>query len=402
MSELIHPTTDELQDEDIYDLLTGTLRYSWEHDYVGYDYFDGMSSRLLRETPVDNKWLNILVQEGIKRSPVNVRPLLLVEQRRSFKGTALFVMANERLFRFSGDERYRDEAIRLAEWLTENTSEGYVGFCGGHRHAMQMLREKRPPNTPNVVPTSYATKALLSVGEHDPKFGETAAEATDFLYDELEYREIGDAAKIKYQPLESGDYYTLNGGALGARLLIDLYGRFDDDELRRRSTKLLDYVVERQTSLGGWYYREPPSASHLSMDNHHNGFIIESMLRYHEVTGTERYADELAAAMEFYRNRLFEADGAPNWDENSKFPKDIHAATQGIIVFSMAGEFEFARAIIDWVLENLYAGDGQFYYQKRRFYTKRFTLMRWCQAWMAYALSTYLTERLARRTEVPT
>ncbi|KZN22516.1 antibiotic ABC transporter permease [Haladaptatus sp. R4] len=402
MSELIYTTTGELGDEVIYDLLGETLRYSWEHDYVGYDYFDGMSSRLLRETPVDNKWLNILVQEGIKRSPVNVRPLLLVEQRRSFKGTALFVLANERLFRFSGDERYREEAIRLAEWLTENTSEGYAGFCGGHRHAMQMLREKRPPNTPNVVPTSYATKALLSMGEYDPKFGETAAEATDFLYDELEYREIGDAAKIKYQPLESGDYYTLNGGALGARLLIDLYGRFDDDELRRRSSKLLDYVVERQTSLGGWYYREPPSASHLSMDNHHNGFIIEAMLRYHEVTGTERYADELAAALEFYRNRLFEADGAPNWDENSKFPKDIHAATQGIIVFSMAGEFEFARAIIDWVLENLYAGDGQFYYQKRRFYTKRFTLMRWCQAWMAYALSTYLTERLARRTEVPT
>jgi len=31
-----------------------------------------------------------------------------------------------------------------------------------------------------------------------------------------------------------------------------------------------------------------------------------------------------------------------------------------------------------------------FYYQKNKFYTKRFTLMRWCQAWMAYAMSEYL------------
>ncbi|WP_266080483.1 antibiotic ABC transporter permease [Haladaptatus caseinilyticus] len=385
----------ELQYEDIYGLLKRTLHYSREHDYVGYDYFDGMSSRVLTSIPVDNKWLNILVQEGIKRAPINVRPLLLVEKRRNFKGTALFAMANRRMFHLSTDESYRDDAVRLARWLTNNTSDGYAGFCGGHRHAMQMLRERRPPNTPNIVPTSYATKALLAVSEFDPTFAHTAAEATEFLYEELEYREIEDAAKIKYQPLENGQYYTLNGGALGARLLIDLYSKFGTDELRRRSTKILDYVAERQTDLGGWYYRDPPSSSHLSMDNHHNGFIIESFLRHRNVTESDRYAEQLSTALEFYRNELFEADGAPNWDENEAYPKDIHAATQGIIVFSMVGDFAFARSIIEWVVDNLYAGSGQFYYQKRKHYTKRFTLMRWCQAWMAYALSTYLTERLA-------
>jgi hypothetical protein len=36
-------------------------------------------------------------------------------------------------------------------------------------------------------------------------------------------------------------------------------------------------------------------------------------------------------------------------------------------------------------------GDGRFYYRKGRYYTKRITLMRWCQAWMAYALAVWLT-----------
>jgi hypothetical protein len=127
------------------------------------------------------------------------------------------------------------------------------------------------------------------------------------------------------------------------------------------------------------------------MDSHHNGFIIEAYLRYHEATGHQRYAETVETALDFYRHRLFEADGAPNFDESSRYPRDIHAATQGIIVFALAGEAAFARRIIDWTLATLYAGQGQFYYQKRRLYTKEFTLMRWCQAWMAYALAEYLT-----------
>jgi hypothetical protein len=59
-------------------------------------------------------------------------------------------------------------------------------------------------------------------------------------------------------------------------------------------------------------------------------------------------------------------------------------------VFTEAGNLEFARRIIDWSLEHLYAGDGRFYFREYRHYTKRITLMRWCQAWMAYALSRYL------------
>jgi len=121
------------------------------------------------------------------------------------------------------------------------------------------------------------------------------------------------------------------------------------------------------------------------MDSHHNGFILESFLRHRDVTGSDRYAETLERGMAFYRETLFEESGAPNWDESSSYPRDIHAAAQGIVLFSAAGETRFASRIIDWTLSELYAGDGRFYYQKRRFYTKRFTLMRWCQAWMAFA-----------------
>jgi hypothetical protein len=136
------------------------------------------------------------------------------------------------------------------------------------------------------------------------------------------------------------------------------------------------------------------------MDNHHNGFVVGSYLRYRNVVGDGRYDETLADGLEFFREELFEPSGAPNWDESSSYPRDIHAAATGIEVFTLAGELGFARRIIDWTLDNLYVGDGRFYYRKHRLYTVRTTLMRWCQAWMAYALATYLRAQARTETEM--
>ena len=53
---------------------------------------------------------------------------------------------------------------------------------------------------------------------------------------------------------------------------------------------------------------------------------------------------------------------------------------------------ELADQIVDWALTNMYHSEGRFYYQKTRLFTKRFTLLRWCNGWMARALAYSLRE----------
>ena len=142
---------------------------------------------------------------------------------------------------------------------------------------------------------------------------------------------------------------------------LDLYDRFGDETLLDRARRILDYLATVQFDNGGWKYREPADSSHLSMDNHHNGFVVETFLRYGEVVDPDRYRATLDRAL----------------------------------AFSYAGEHAFAERILEWALSNLYAGDGRFYYRRQRFYTKHITLMRWCQAWMAYAVSEFLRTRPA-------
>jgi hypothetical protein len=386
-----------------HDLARRVLAYASDRDYTGWDYADGMSSRILGAIPVDNRWLNLAFQEGIKRSPINLRRLFLVEQRRSFTGAGLFALAHHALETGPIEDRTVDHAgavVSLAEWLVENRCRGYAGFCGGHRHQNQHWDHKTYPSEPDVVATGYGVKGLLAAANHRPRFGEVARTATDFLFEDMNYREVEDGAKIDYYPKDTAEHYTLNAGAIAARTLLDIHERFPQNRLRRRARRLLDYVVARQTDRGGWYYRDPPSSSHLSMDTHHNGFVLECLQRHRAVTGSDRYAESLAAGVEFFRETLFEDDGAPKWDESSSHPRDVHAAAQGILVFAGEGHLAFARDIIDWTLEDLYAGDGQFYVRKGRYYTKRITLMRWCQAWMAHALSSYYLAASPERTDL--
>lgn len=370
-------------------IVAETLAYARQRNYVGYDKADGLSSKFLQVLPLDNRWINIAVQESCKRAPVNIRPLFLVPKRRNVKGASLFAAANQNLFESLGNDQYRDESHRLLEWICSVRREGYAGFCVGHRHPVQSLTSKTPANTPDIVTTSYAVQALCQSGSS--RHERIAKSAAEFVYADLNYHATETGARIKYKPTSPSNEFTLNANALGARLFVDLYELTGNDAYADSAREILQYVAAHQHSSGGWMYRDPPSASHVSMDNYHNGFIIESFLRYRAGVDQDAFTAPLERGLEFYRNELYDVTGAPHWDEASRYPRDIHAAAQGILVFTYAGDPMFARRIADWTVDTLYASDGQFYYQQRKYYTKRFTLMRWCQAWMAYSLSELIT-----------
>jgi len=407
-------------------LLGETLAYARDRDYRGPDYGDGMSSRLLDVLPVESTYCNLTVQEVIKRAPVDLRPLFRVDERRNFMGTALFVMANMTAGDLldAGDPRvagagrrsspddgsapdrgnapddgsapdgreppdYESEARTLADWLVDARIEGQAGYCGGHSHDLQTLDGVVEVGTPGIVGTAYAVKALVRAdGRFDRDYAGVVRTAADFVFEDLNYGPAeGVGATIDYKPSESDDYTTINAVALGARTLVDLFDRFPESRLQEGASELLRYVASQQTPAGGWHYRDPASASHLSMDSHHNGFVIEAFQRYRAVTGSDEFDDTLSHGLAFYRDTLFDADGAANFDETGPYPRDIHAATQGALVFAYAGETDFARRILDWALETFYVGGGRYFFRKHRFHTKRVVLMRWCVAWMAYALA---------------
>ncbi len=371
-------------------LLKDTLEWARERNYTGWDYSDGMSSSVLDAIPIEHTVINLAVQESAKRAPINLRPWLGIPRRRSFKGAGLFVQANLGAYEATGNEMYLREATRLSRWLTATCRESPFGW--GHNHDLETLDGTIPRNTPAIVSTAYIVRSLLALSAHEqlPFAAHLPDRVESLVTEHLSYEPCADGARMHYWANHPEPYYVINANALGAQMLVELASAFDRPELETLAEPVFDYVAACQTDRGGWYYADPADASHLSMDNHHNGFILEAFMRYQELVGTSRYDDVLDQGLAFYERELFESDGAPRWDETKAYPRDIHAAAQGIITFTIANRSNLADRILAWTIDHLYAGNGRFWYRKDRFSTRRITLMRWAQAWMAVAIATTL------------
>jgi hypothetical protein len=67
-----------------------------------------------------------------------------------------------------------------------------------------------------------------------------------------------------------------------------------------------------------------------------------------------------------------------------------------VITFSLSQQHsskggDVAQRVLAWTIANMWdPASGWFYYQKRRWYRTKIRELRWCQAWMAWALALHI------------
>src|ERR1700679_2726152 len=136
------------------------------HDYRGYDTFDGLNARYVRPLTFNNPLLRIVLQQGVRRFPVNLRPLLGVAQKRSTKGMGFLARGFIRLHEATGDNAWADRAQMALQWLIQHQSPGYSGACWGNHFDYQSRTFYLPAGTPTVVWTSLIGQAFLDGYDH--------------------------------------------------------------------------------------------------------------------------------------------------------------------------------------------------------------------------------------------
>jgi hypothetical protein len=111
-----------------------------KHDYRGYDTFDGLSAKFIRPFTFETKLLRTVLQQGVRRFPLNVRPLLGIPRSRSTKGMSYIARGYMRLEQATGDKSWGAKARTALEWLIANQSKGYSGACWGNHFDYQSRR----------------------------------------------------------------------------------------------------------------------------------------------------------------------------------------------------------------------------------------------------------------------
>jgi len=372
------------------------VRYVEAADYAGYDPYDALNSPLLQCLGARSKWIRIAATQLVRRSPVNLRPVLGIRKEHNAKGIGLFLWGYTKLYALEKNERYLAQIDYLLTLLEQLRSPGYSGNCWGYNFDWQSRTYLRPKKTPTIVNTAFIGHALLDCFDlaGRGRAMEMAISIGDFVLRDLNRTQSEDGYCFSYTPVDRAVVHNAN--LLGASILARLSLYVDDDRLETAALSSLRYSMRHQQNDGSWYYAN--TAKQKWVDSFHTGFNLQAIRYIREAGLADEYQSAYQRGVRYYAENFFLDDGTPKYYHDRVFPIDIHAPAQAVCFFSREGEHygQLTDSIVRWMLDHLYSGDGLFYFRKTTFGVNRIPYMRWSQAWAFRALIEYLYSRSER------
>ena len=191
-----------------------------------------------------------------------------------------------------------------------------------------------------------------------------------------------------------------NANLLGAALFCRIHRLTGRQDLVEPALRLARASAQQQREDGSWPYGELPKQAWV--DNFHTGYNLGALRSISSDLKTSEFAGHISGGYAFYRGHFFRADGASRYFHNETYPIDIHCVAQSLITLVEFNDmddsgFEQASAVFDWAMTHMWDDRGFFYYRVLRLLTIRTPYMRWSQAWMLVALTTFLEACRERR-----
>ena len=372
-------------------------RWVERHNYTGYDPFDGLSS-FLRPLTFRSLFAERILQQTIRQSPVNLRPLLGVKPQESAIGRGYMAWGYLKLFSLTNNHEYRAKAVKCLDWLIENRSPQYEHYGWGNHFEYASRSGYLPKFEPTIVWSCLIGQAFLDAYEilGDEKYLKVTISICEWILNlPREVTDSGDC--FSYVAFEQLSIH--NSNMLGAALLART-AKFTDNKTYLQVAKgAIEYSCSQQNPDGSWFYGE--ESKYHWIDNFHTGYNLESLKCYLESSGDKTYEDNLQQGFAFFKKSFFEESGRPKYYHNRAYPVDIQCASQAIETLANFAEYDkssLARAVkvALWTISNMQDKNGFFYYRLYPFGIKaKMPMIHWGDATMYKAL-TFLLSKINR------
>jgi len=352
-----------------------------EHNYKGYEPFDGLSS-WARPLAFNSILGDRLLMQLIRQSPINLRPLLGVRPKDSTKGRGYMAWGYLTLYRTTQQQDFLDKALACLDWLDHHKCPRFKFHAWSNHFDFSSRGGRYTKDDPIIVWTSLIGQAYL--------------EAYD-ITGEKRWLEIADSAcgwivSLPREKTPHGDCISYladvqssihNANMLGAALLARVARHTDNREYVKIARSAMEYSCSRQLPDGSWWYAEEPKYHWI--DNFHTGYNLDSLACYQEYTGDHQWHAQLHRGLNFFKKNFFEADGCPKYYHNRKYPVDSQCAAQAIDTLALfAAEddecLELAVKVARWTIENMQHRDGHFFYRQYPLIKAKTPMLHWGQA----------------------
>ncbi len=369
--------------------------YCEKKDFKGWDLYDGLNSRFFLKSPLKNsRLLRLFWIQLFKHSPVNLRGIFFIPQTHNPKGLALFLSGYANMYKIFGNITDKEKIDYLLDKLLSLQNKEHSNACWGYNFHWQSRSFFLPKFTPNAVVTTFVGNALLDVYEitEEDRLLEICRSICDFILNDLN-KTYDDKRNFcfSYSTLDKSQIF--NASLLTSRFLARVYHFTNDIILKEASKKSVQFCVNHQNKDGSWYYGLANNQKWI--DSFHTGYNLEAIYDYQLYTKDRIYNDSFDKGLRYYLSTFFHKKGISRYYASSTYPfVDIHSIAELIVLYAKTGSFNekynLVNSILGRVIENMQHQDGYFYHQATRHYKIKIPYIRWCQAWMFYALSWYI------------
>jgi hypothetical protein len=380
-----------INNQQIYECISSLNGWLEKNDYCGYDTFDGLNARFIRPLTFENKYLRMALQQTVRRFPINLRPVLGIEKKRSTKGMAFLAKGFLRLYQATGNTAWRDKTHMALEWLIQNQSPGYSGACWGNHFDYQSRSTYVKKETPSVVWTSLIGHTFLDAYHQlsQQPFLQVAVSACEHIQRDLgPYNDRGTLC-INYFPTSRLQVHNAN--TLGASLLARTYFYTKNEAFRGLAERAMQYTAKCQRPDGSWYYGQEGNLRWV--DNFHTAYVLDCFKYYGDYTGDKQFDGQLMDGYRYWKRTFFLTDGTPRYYNHKTLPIDIQCSSQAIdtLVFFNdrdAESLQLAIKVARWTIRHMQDCTGYFYYRRySRWFVNRTATLHWGQATMLCALA---------------
>ena len=381
--------------------------YCENEDFKGWDPYDGLNSKLFQELPFlkHSAICRLVMIQGFKRFPFNLRRLALVPKEYNAKGIGLFLSGYCNVYHAVckqpelGKELGSKEGLiqrihKLARLLISLQSKGYSGACWGYNFDWQARRLFLFPKfTPTVVATNFCATALMEAYEitREQAYLDIALTAADFVIKDLHRASYKDGFLFSYSPLQGNDT-VFNASLLGSRLLSFCYKYTGHEVYKQLAEQSVRACCAGQQEDGAWIYGMLPVQSWV--DSFHTGYNLDALIAYEELTGDTKYHAYIEKGFDYYIRNFFESDGTPKYYDHKMYPIDIHCPGQLFVTLhrlhKLVEHQDLAEKVLNWTIKHMQDSKGYFYYQLKPGISSKISYMRWSNAFMFQALSCCL------------
>lgn len=381
------------------------LQYIEKQNYLGYDPYDFYLSPVSKYLPKSILFLHLQ-----KVSPINLRPILGIKKGMVTKVYAHLIDSYINLYKLEKDKTYLYKAQITYKSMMDAAivnTETEIGW--GRNYPFKTGGEIHDNKKPLVYLNSRLGQSMINlydITKDDSILSNIKKVIRNLLKTGRVLKRDG-YTFIGYSP-DKNTRLTFNVSMVAVELMMKYLDRSNDWDctINNYNIKNICYDIIRtmihyQESDGAWTYGYSAKGQLFSQKDFHQGFVADSLHNILDLIKDPKLKEQATEAYNkgytYLKENQINDKGEFYWRFPKKFPLDIHNHAQGIISLSINEKDtsnDRLEVLIDQVFKSFWDNKKKrFYYQKWQCFTNKISYMRWCNSWMLFALTTYLTHQ---------